>query len=157
MSCVMSAPSATRFCTMSPTCQMTCRQHVSSDIARLSFWGSGQHADIRHLPTKAMRSNASVLMVILWFDWNPRIPPPPDLFEYMVPGSLGTNNRRWAKTTYSDLILLNFTLRYFTSCGWGNGREEAGKIVSVLTGRRFFTPCPPHHLPKCVCGASTSM
>ncbi len=31
---------------------MTCRQQVGSDIACLSIWGSGRHADIRHLPTK---------------------------------------------------------------------------------------------------------
>ena len=52
MSCVMSAPSATHFCTMSATCHLTCRRHVGSDISCLSFWGSGRHADIRHLPTK---------------------------------------------------------------------------------------------------------
>ncbi len=51
----MLAPSATRFCTMSPTYHLTCRQHVGSDIACLSFWGSGPHADIRHLPTKFER------------------------------------------------------------------------------------------------------
>ena len=53
MSCVMSAPSATHFSTMSATCHLTCRRHVGSDISCLSFWGSGRHADIRHLPTKS--------------------------------------------------------------------------------------------------------
>ena len=64
MSCVMSAPSATRFCTMSPTCQMTCPRHVGSDIACLSFLGSGQHADIRHLPTK-VNGDRSVLLFVM--------------------------------------------------------------------------------------------
>jgi hypothetical protein len=50
--CVMSVPLGTHICTMSPTCRPTCRQHVGPDISCLTFWTSGQHADIRHIPTK---------------------------------------------------------------------------------------------------------
>ncbi len=49
---VMLVPLATRFCTMSPTCRPTCCQHVGPDISCLTFWTSGRHADIRHIPTK---------------------------------------------------------------------------------------------------------
>ncbi len=50
--CVMLVPLATRFCTMSPTCRPTCRRHVGPDISCLTFWTSGRHANIRHIPTK---------------------------------------------------------------------------------------------------------
>jgi hypothetical protein len=50
--CVMSVPSATRFCTVSPTCRPTCCRHVGPNILCLTFWNSGQHADIQHIPTK---------------------------------------------------------------------------------------------------------
>ncbi len=63
--CVMLVPLTTRFCTMSPTCRPTCCRHIGPDISCLTFWTSGRHADIRHIPTKLLRSRQDFHVHIL--------------------------------------------------------------------------------------------
>ncbi len=61
----MSVPSATRFCTMSPTCRPTCCRHVGPDIPCLTFWTSGRHANIRHIPSKPKTTTNFVFLIFL--------------------------------------------------------------------------------------------
>ena len=44
---------------MLPTCQ---NNMLVTDIACLSFWGSGRHADIQHLPTKGLVTTTETIL-----------------------------------------------------------------------------------------------
>ncbi len=102
--CVVSVPSATRFCTMSATCQSTCCRHVGSNISCLSFGGSGRHADIRHLPTKNFDKELMVDHELNQF---------PNFLRLLISSCCGFSQK---SSTYNNLVAMAATV----ACNYNN-------------------------------------